>query len=559
MDRASVPAEPTSEEGGGAVVGRGIAAAAILLMFGTVLSRVLGLVREQLAAGKFGTGDEIAAFTVADNVATLVYDLLVSGMLQAALIPVLAQWAMPNTAARAELRRISGALLTVVLIAVGTLAGLGIIFAPGVVELMTSIGGQGDARGAETVELTVSMVRWIMPSAVLLCAAGVLMAVLHAIGRVEGPSLALAARNAVVIVAILVARESLGVKSLALGSVAGAGAILLLQIWPLIRAGALPKPNLAVNHPAVREVLRLYGPVFAGLLVSTVAVVVDRNLAWGAGEDALGAMRYATTIVQMVLGVVAAAISLAALPSLSRHFGRGDESSYRATLDRAVMMTAVLILPTTFGLVAIGMPVVDLLFQHGATGETGAREILIALLGYLPGTLAAAFDQILIFACYARRDTKSPVIVGIVSVGIYFVIAFALVQPMGMLGLVLANSAQWVGHALIMWLIVRRRLGPEPGGSLRRTSLTVGLAALVSAIAAAWVWLGLDATLPEASSTTLSVVRELTIVGAPIAVAGAIYVAILLLRRVDEMWILLQATVGRFVTLPQGLGPTPNP
>jgi putative peptidoglycan lipid II flippase len=309
-----------------------------------------------------------------------------------------------------------------------------------------------------------------------------------------------------------------------------------------------------VNHPAVREVLRLYGPVFAGLLVSTVAVVVDRNLAWGAGEDALGAMRYATTIVQMVLGVVAAAISLAALPSLSRHFGRGDEASYRATLDRAVTMTAVLILPATFGLVAIGKPVVDLLFRHGATGEAGAREILIALLGYLPGTLAAAFDQILIFACYARRDTKTPVIVGVVSVGIYFVVAFALVQPMGMLGLVLANSAQWGGHALILWWIVRRRLGPAGRDTLRRTVLTVSLAAVASAITAGLAWLGLDAALPDSSSSVLSVLRELTIVGAPVAIAGVVYVAILLLRQVEEIKVLLQATVGRVVTLPAGFG-----
>jgi peptidoglycan biosynthesis protein MviN/MurJ (putative lipid II flippase) len=139
----------------------------------------------------------------------------------------MAQWAMPDAASRAELRHISGALLTVVLIAVGALAALGMIFAPFVVDLMTSIGGEGDARGADTVDLTVTMVRWILPSTVLLCAAGVLMAVLHAIGRVEGPSLALAARNAAVVVAIVVASGSLGVKSLAVGSVAGAGAILL--------------------------------------------------------------------------------------------------------------------------------------------------------------------------------------------------------------------------------------------------------------------------------------------------------------------------------------------
>ena len=428
------------------------------------------------------------------------------------------------------------------------------IFAPIVVDLMTSIGGEGDARGAETVDLTVTMVRWILPSTVLLCACR----------RLDGGAACdRPGRRAIVGACGTQCRgrcRDRGGEWFAGRKESGAwfgrrrgrdSAVASLAAHP---GRCAPRPNLAVNHPAVREVLSLYWPVFAGLLVSSVAVVIDRNLAWGAGEDALGAMRYATTIVQMVLGVVAAAISLAALPSLSRHFGRGDDVSYRATLDRAVTMTAVLILPATFGLAAIGKPVVDLLFRHGATGEAGAREILIALLGYLPGTLAAAFDQILIFACYARRDTKTPVIVGVVSVGIYFVFAFVLVQPMGMLGLVLANSAQWGGHALILWLIVRRRLGPATGDQLRRTTLTVTLAALVSAVAAGLVWLGLDAVLPVPSSSVMSVTRELSIVGVPVAVAGLVYVAILLLRQVDEMTVLLRATVGRVVALPERLG-----
>ena len=135
--------------------------------------------------------------------------------------------------------------------------------------------------------------------------------------------------------------------------------------------------------------------------------------------------------------------------------------------------------------------------------------------------MAAAFDQILIFACYARRDTKTPVIVGVVSVGIYFMVALALVQPMGMLGLVLANSAQWGGHALILWWIVRRRLGPAAEGTLRQTSLTVVVSgSRVSAIVAGLVWLGLDAVLPDSASSVLGVLRELTIVGAPVAIAG---------------------------------------
>ncbi|HET8522360.1 MAG TPA: murein biosynthesis integral membrane protein MurJ, partial [Thermomicrobiales bacterium] len=397
---------------GGVPVRSGIAAAAMVIMLGNVLSRVLGLGREQLASGLFGTGDPIAAFTIADNVHTLLFDLLVSGMLQAALVPVLAGWAAPDPAARAELRRISGALLTLVALVAGIVVAAGLIFAPAVVDVMTSLGG-ANARGADTTQLTITLVRLIMPAILFLSIGTILMGTLYALERFTAPALAVAARNGVIVVAMLAFSGALGVKSIALGIVVGAMTIAALQIVPLHRAGALPKPNFGFRHPAVKRVLRLYLPIFLGLLVNTVAVVIDRNLAWGAERDALGAMRYATTLVQMVLGLVAAAISLAALPSLSRHHARGDEEAYLATLGRALAMVTVLIVPAVFGLAAIAKPTIALLFEHGATGPDDARLIVIALLGYLPGTLCAAYDQVLIFAFYARQNTRLPVLVGV--------------------------------------------------------------------------------------------------------------------------------------------------
>src|SRR5690606_28980288 len=171
----------------------------------------------------------------------------------------------------------------------------------------------------------------------------------------------------------------------------------------------------------------LYIPVFAGLLVNSLAVVVDRGLAWGAGELAVGAMRYATTLVQLVLGLIAAAMSLASLPMLSRHFSAGDERAYASTLARVLGMVTVLILPATAGLAVLARPIVTLIFGHGAMGDDGIDAITIALLGYLPGTLAAAYDQVLIFAFYARHNTRTPVLVGVLAVLVYFAVAFSLV------------------------------------------------------------------------------------------------------------------------------------
>ena len=501
----------------------GIALAALILMLGNVLSRVLGLVREQLAAGLFGTGDAIAAFTVADNIQTLLFDLLASGALQAALIPVLAQWAAPDVADRQELRRIGGTLVVGALAVVGSMVVIGMIFAPAVVDGLIWFSGDDAARGPETVALTTRLVRIVLPAALLLSVGTVLQAILYAIGRVSAPALSAAARNAAIVVTAALFGAQWGVESMAWGTLAGAAAIVLIQIPPLARAGVLPRPAFDFGHPALRQMGGLYLPVFLGLLVNTVAVIVDRGLAWGAGENAVGAMRYATTLVQLTLGLVAAAISLAALPTLSRHFQAGDTFAYRTTLGRALVMVTLLIFPATFGLAALAEPISALLFGYGATDADGQRAITLALLGYLPGTLAAAYDQVLIFAFYARHNTRLPVAIGVMAVLVYFGVAFSFVDALGMMGLVLANSAQFIAHTVIIFLLARGRFGWLAAPRLRFLIPRAGMAAAVAAAAGYAFWWILDRIAPGAGSAA-EVAWRVVLVGAPMALVTAVYV-----------------------------------
>ena len=523
----------------------GIAGAAMLIMVGNLLSRILGLVREQLASGLFGTGDKIAAFQIADNVHTLLFDLVISGMLQAALIPVLIQWAGPGAFNRDELRRVSGALFTLVIGGGGAAVPAGVIFAPTVVRLMTSLGGGDEERSAETTTLTIDLVRLILPAVLFLAIGTLLMSVLYSLGRVTVPALSLAARNLVVVIAMVLFSGIWGVKSMAAGVVGGAALIAVMNAIPLCRTGALPKPNLGFRHPGVGQVIKLYTPIFLGLIVSTIAVVVDRNLAWRAEEDALGAMRYATTLVQFVLGLVAAAISLAALPTLSNHFSNGDEPAFRRTLERALIMATILIVPSVLGLAALSQPVVNLLFRHGATDSKDAHLIVIALLGYLPGTLFAAYDQILIYAFYARRNTWWPVLVGLAATMVYFVVALPLGRSYGMIGLVIANSAQFVVHAVIMFVLIRKVIGRGDWQHVGRVIARCTGAGIATAACSFALWFALDQSLPSSASTLVRTGTELLSAGIP-AVAGTVVYLVLLHRlAVPEATELRNAVLGR--------------
>jgi putative peptidoglycan lipid II flippase len=515
-----------------------IARGAAIIMAGTILSRILGLAREQITSWLFGTGDAVAAFTIADNIHTMLFDLVISGMMQAALVPVLSAYASKET--RDELRKIVGALLMLALLVVGGAVIFLEIFAPQVVTVMTALGGGAEARDPETVELTVELVRMILPAVLLLAISTILMSTLYAMQRFTRPALSLAARNAAIVaVALMLGRTEFGIRSLVVGILLGAALMVVIQL-PGLR-DVLPRPNFNFRHPAIKRILALYIPIFIGLISNTVALVVDRNLAWGVDPNALGAMRYATALNQMILGIVAAAISLAALPTLSRHFANRDEAAFQRTLSNGLKLVTIMVVPATIGLAAISWPAVDLLFFHGATDEVGARAIQIALLAYLPGTFFAAYDQVLIFTYYARQNTRTPVIVGVLAVGVYFAVALALIRPLGMAGLVLANSAQFTFHALVMWVLLRRALGQVGDVTVGRTLRLALGAGVVMGIAVFLLSQGLDQLpLPghDREAGAMAILHQILMVAIPVTAGALIYVGGLWKLGVEEIHVI---------------------
>lgn len=508
---------------------RGLAAVATVIFLGSMLGRVLGLVREQLAASRFGSGDQIAAFTIADNLNTLVFDLISSGMLEAALIPVLAALVASSSRGREQLRRLTGVLLTLSVSVAGMLAVIGVLFAPALVRLMTSLGERGSQRDAAATELAIQNVRIVLPSLAFLVAGTVMIAALYAVQRPEAPSLAGAARNLSAVVCILLLGNRFGVRSMAVGVLVGAILLAAMQWQSLHRADLRPQLGFDRSMPELGEIGRLYLPVFLGLIVSAVVVVVDRNLAWRAETDAVGAMRYATTLAQLVLGLVVAAVSLAVLPQLSYHHADQDDEGFRDKLVQALSLITVLLIPAVVGMAVLAKPIVALLFEHGATGPEASHLIVAALLLYLPGHLLAGYDQVLIFSFYARKNTILPVAIGVLASLSYITVALSLFDRYQMRGLVAANSVQFAVHTGLMLWFGRGFLGRDGSVALGSVIARVGGASLVMGVVVWAVWQGLDgrsASLPAA---------ELLVVALPVAVGIAVYLILAQLLRIDEL------------------------
>lgn len=450
-----------------------IAQAAVIVALGNVSSRCLGLIRETVISHLFGATGMVSAFRVASIVPTMIYDLLVGGMISAALVPVFSDYV--TSLRRDELWRLASALFTLVAVALSAVVLILEVAAPGVSRLLG--GGFDSALLSETTRL----MRLIMPALLFLGLAGAATGLLYAEKRFVYPAFGASVFNAGIVLTALFLGNRVGIASLSLGVLLGSVLQLGIQL-PGLR-GLRFSFSLNLGYPGLRRMGSLYLPVALGLIVSQVGIAIDRNLASRTGEQSIAWMQNATTLIQFPLGLVAVAVSTAVLPSLSRLASSADMARFRRTLGMGLRVVMLLIMPATAGLLVLATPVIALIFEHGAFEPYDTVRTAQALRLYLIGLPFAAVDQLLIFAFYARKDTRTPVLVGVLGVLTYLIVALTLITPLGMLGLVVANSVQLSVHALAMLYLSHRYFDGLRGQRLGATAVKVIVASAVTGVA----------------------------------------------------------------------------
>ena len=500
-----------------------LARSASILFAGNMASRVLGLVREMVIAYFFGASGQVSAFRIASQVPTLLYDFLVGGMLSAALVPVLSDYLSTRT--RAEFARLAGTLLAVFSVVLALVVLFLELAAPQLAQLLAGGFVQFDPT---LLPLTVRLIRLVSPAVWLFSMAGVVTAILYAQERFTFPAVATAVYNLGIIIAAPLLADRIGVVSLAIGILLGSVAQLALMWLDLVRSRLRVRFQLDWRHPALRRIFWLYLPIAAGLVVSLGQVVLDRRLASGTGEQSIAWMANATTLQQMPLGLISVAISLAALPRLSQYYAARDEESYRNTLGRGLRMVLLLIIPAAVVMWLLGTPITRILFERGDFTAEDTAQVSSALSIYLLGMLFAAVDFPLNFAFYARNNTLLPALVGVFSVFVYAIIAFALVTPLGYLGLVWADTAKHASHAVVMVLLLRWRVGPL-GAGIGRGIVQIVLGAGGMAGLIILLQRFLDGQLANSFLAELIYIATLSIAGL------GVYVTVLYALRMTEM------------------------
>ena len=477
-----------------------VAGASGILALGNICSRLLGLAREIVLTFLFGATGAVDALQVAIIVPKAIYDLLIGGHINGAIVPVLSD--VITLRGKDELWRVLSALVSLVIAALALLVALIELLAPQIVPLV--------APGLEptTRQLAIQLLRLTGPSLLFLSLFAVFSGTLFALRSFTLPAFAgLVFNGCIVLVTLALApslawqpslaerleifplvlsRPASGIVAVALGWLAGAAAQMLLQM-PGLRLRRL-RLSFDWRHPALKSIGLLYLPVMFSLSMDTLIIrPFSYRLASMTGDGGIAIMNWATTLVQFPQGLVATAISIAILPTLARQSTEMTEAAGRAfkdTLGLGLRLAITLILPAAAGLFALAVPIIALLFENGAFLAADTANTALALRLYLLGLPFAAIDLLLVYAFYARKDTLTPALVGILSLLSYMGVALLLFERYGLYSLMVADSVKHLAHASVSGWLLWRRLDGFGAQDLRRTLLKSALASALMAAAA---------------------------------------------------------------------------
>ncbi len=516
---------------------RQIARAAGTVMFAFVLSNLIGLFRQILISRAFGTDAALDAFYAASTYPDLIFNLVAGGALSSAFIPTFTGLIAKEE--RAAAWKLASSIVNLILVVLSLLSIVSAIFAPQIIRCVLA---RGFPAGQQA--LAASLLRILLIAPAIFGVSGLLMGILNTHQRFLLPGLAPSMYWIGMIFGVIFLVPCMGIFGLAWGAVLGAAFHLAVQIPDLLKLPAIRYlPSLGLDNPAVREVGRLMGPRLLGVAVVQLNFVVNVSIASGLPEGSLSAIKNAWMIMTMPQVVIAQAIAIAALPTFSAQVARGQHGEMRSSLAATLRGVILLSLPATIGLILLSKPVIAALLQRGAFDAHSTDLVAWALLWYTAGLVGHSIVEILSRAFYALHDTKTPVLVGSIAMGLNVVFSFGFAwlftqvgwMPHG--GLALANSLATALEGTALFVLMRRRLEGIEGASVADGTLRAAVASLGMGIGL-MVWVQLFGSLN----------RWLVALGG-VALGGLIYALGMWILKVPEIKMLTHAVSSRLKRL----------
>ena len=444
-----------------------------IIGFATVISRILGFVRDIIIAKFFGTARYAEAFVVAFRIPNMLRDLVGEGATNAAFVPVLSEYAIKK---KEEFWELANVILNLLLITLSVITIVGILSSSLIVRLIAP----GFLDDPEKFAITVRLTRLMFPYILLIGLTAYTMGVLNSLKHFSMPAFGPCFLNIAIIVCAIIWGES--VMGLASGVLIGGVMQLAVQIPVLYKKGFRFSFTSKLNHPAANKIGILLVPRILGSCVYQVNLFINTILASLSGIVGLGgvaALYYANRIFQFPLAIFGIAIAQAALPTMSREALETDPDKLKKTLSFSLRVINFIIVPASIGLAILAVPITRVLFERGKFDNYSTLITANALVFYSIGLFSYAGIKVLVSCFYSLKDTLTPVKIAGLTLILNIILNLALMFPLKIGGLALSASISGIFNFSALFYILRKKIGCLDGRRILNSFLKVTMASMV--------------------------------------------------------------------------------
>ncbi len=485
----------------------------------TLISRILGFVRDFVIAHAFGAGLVTDAFVVAFRLPNLLRRLFAEGAFSQAFVPLLGEYR--NRRGEEETKRLVDRTATTLFLAVLTVSVLGIVGAP----VLIYVSAPGFSADADKFSLTVELTRITFPYILFMALVALSAGILNTWGRFAVPAFTPVMLNLAMIGGALLLAPwfTKPIEALAWSVFIGGALQLTIQLPALKKIGMLPRFDLALKDEGVRRILKLMGPAVLGVSVAQISLLINTIFASFLPSGSVSWLYYADRLMEFPAGLLGAALGTILLPSLTRSHATNNRGEFSALLDWGLRVTLLLTMPAALALAMLAVPLISTLFQHGAFSADDVMQTRSALVAYSVGLIGLILVKILAPGFYARQNIRTPVKIALITLAATQLLNLAFIGWLRHAGLALSIG---LASCLNAGLLLRglRRDGsylPKEGWRLFVAKIALALVAMALTL---WFLAGPNDTWP--TSTSMARVVRLSIV---VAGGGLTYFAALFL------------------------------
>jgi len=446
----------------------------------TMISRILGFVRDAVIARAFGAGLYTDAFFVAFRLPNLLRRVFAEGAFSQAFVPILSEYKTQRGAG--EIKLLVDHVTALLALALFVVTVLGVLAAP----LIIYATAPGFSNVPQKFDITVALLRVTFPYILFISLASLAGAILNSFGRFAIPAFTPTLLNLAFIVFALWLAPYFDPPVMALGWAVFAGGILQLgfQLPHLAKLGLLPRPRIALKDPGVWRILKLMGPAIFGVSIGQISLLINTIFASFLVTGSVSWLYYADRLMEFPTGVLGVALGTILLPSLSRSFAEKSAEEYSRLLDWGLRLTLLLALPSALALAILAVPLIATLFHHGQFSAHDVRMSSHALTAYSIGLVGLILVKVLAPGFYARQNIKTPVKIGLVTLAVTQLMNLAFIYPLRHAGLALAIGLGACVNAALLYRKLREHgvFEPQPGWQRFAWQVAAALAVMGSAL-----------------------------------------------------------------------------